>query len=423
MTRETGRKPRRSPKAPAAKPVPDKADPAEGERLATARADWESGNWQALAALAAGDLSKEAGRDRLALFAAAGLAQTGDMPGARKSLAQALDWGCPRRAAARLMVSGAFSTLGRVARLIDNSNAARGFFEEAMRTANPGQPPGPLAEIRALRETARLGLLPEAAKGLTGLLDRIETEQAVSAPEAAAFRAQLGLLNHMLAIAQKRGQVGSGGSAAGLEARATSQLGQDLWVLEQTGMKRGGYFVEFGATDGVLLSNTYLLETEFGWNGLCAEPNPAFFERLKANRSCTVSPACIAGETGREVEFVLADEYGSIADYADSDMHVDRRAAFRDLGEVITLTTQSLDDFLKAHDAPRTIDYLSIDTEGSEYEILEAFPFGDWNIRLMTVEHNHTPMRDKLRALMKRHGFTHTEKNFDDWYVKTTDPA
>ena len=136
-----------------------------------------------------------------------------------------------------------------------------------MRTAYPGQPPGPLAEIRALRETARLGLLPEAAKSLTGLLDRIETEQAVSAPEAAAFRAQLGLLNHMLAIAQKRGQVGSGGSAAGLEARATSQLGQDLWVLEQTGMKRGGYFVEFGATDGVLLSNTYLLETgiRLGW--------------------------------------------------------------------------------------------------------------------------------------------------------------
>jgi hypothetical protein len=84
-----------------------------------------------------------------------------------------------------------------------------------------------------------------------------------------------------------------------------SQLGQDLCVLEQTNYKKGG-FVEFGATDGVLLSNSYLLEKEFGWQGLCAEHNPKYFKQLQKNRNCTVNEACIAGETGKVVEFVTA---------------------------------------------------------------------------------------------------------------------
>ena len=54
--------------------------------------------------------------------------------------------------------------------------------------------------------------------------------------------------------------------------------------MERTNRQRGGFFVEFGATDGVVLSNTLLLEREFGWIGLCAEPNPKFFPQLVVNR-------------------------------------------------------------------------------------------------------------------------------------------
>src|ERR1017187_1984592 len=49
-----------------------------------------------------------------------------------------------------------------------------------------------------------------------------------------------------------------------------SQLRQDLMVLSELDFKRGGYFVEFGATNGVTLSNTYLLEKEYGWTGILA---------------------------------------------------------------------------------------------------------------------------------------------------------
>src|SRR6056297_216441 len=51
-----------------------------------------------------------------------------------------------------------------------------------------------------------------------------------------------------------------------------SQLRQDLFVLSELGFKQHGFFVEFGATNGIDLSNTYLMEARFGWNGILAEP-------------------------------------------------------------------------------------------------------------------------------------------------------
>ena len=66
--------------------------------------------------------------------------------------------------------------------------------------------------------------------------------------------------------------------------RSYAQLAQDLWVLFETGEQRGGFFVEFGAGDGVLLSNTCLLEREYHWRGVLAEANPVFHDCLRRNR-------------------------------------------------------------------------------------------------------------------------------------------
>jgi FkbM family methyltransferase len=176
--------------------------------------------------------------------------------------------------------------------------------------------------------------------------------------------------------------------------------------------------VEFGATDGVLLSNTYLLETEFGWSGLCAEPNPKMFSQLREHRRCITSDACIAGTSGKEVDFIFAGAFGGIANHSKGDMHGERRAAYAAAGHVGRVTTISLDDFLRRHGAPYDLDYLSIDTEGSELEILAAFPFERWNVRLITVEHNYTPQRQSIFDLLSRHGYEREEREWDDWYSR-----
>ncbi|MEL6721375.1 MAG: hypothetical protein AAFP82_21930 [Bacteroidota bacterium] len=63
-----------------------------------------------------------------------------------------------------------------------------------------------------------------------------------------------------------------------------AQLKQDLFVLSQLNFKKEGYFVEFGATDGVQLSNTYLLEKSFAWKGILAEPARCWQEQLQQNK-------------------------------------------------------------------------------------------------------------------------------------------
>ena len=99
------------------------------------------------------------------------------------------------------------------------------------------------------------------------------------------------------------------------------------------------------------------------------------------------------------------------------DSHAPKRDAYRNDGQAMEMTTISLDDFLTQNGAPKVIDYLSIDTEGSEYEILRTFPFDKWTVRFITVEHNYTPLRDAIRALLEPLGYVRTEAKFDDWYA------
>jgi hypothetical protein len=79
-----------------------------------------------------------------------------------------------------------------------------------------------------------------------------------------------------------------------------SQNYQDIFVLYETNYKRDGYFVEFGATDGISISNTLLLQEKYGWQGILAEPNPYWHEALEKNRSHQhISKECVYSETGK----------------------------------------------------------------------------------------------------------------------------
>ncbi len=71
--------------------------------------------------------------------------------------------------------------------------------------------------------------------------------------------------------------------------------------------------------------------------------------------------------------------------------------------------------------APAVVDYLSIDTEGSEFEILDAFDFRQRQFRVITCEHNHGPQRQRIYELLTRQGYVGRYEMYsgpDDWYVK-----
>lgn len=201
-----------------------------------------------------------------------------------------------------------------------------------------------------------------------------------------------------------------------LEKQSKSQLGQDLFALVVNKFKRGGYFVEFGATDGINLSNTYILEKEFGWEGLLAEPAKVWHNDLIANRQVKISFDCVWEDSGKTLKFSQAQELSTISMFENQDIHAKRRkgAARYDV------QTISLKELLDTHGAPQTIDFLSIDTEGSEYDILKAFDFSSYKFNCICVEHNFTSKRELLYELLLINGYKRVFMNlssFDDWYV------
>ncbi len=208
--------------------------------------------------------------------------------------------------------------------------------------------------------------------------------------------------------------------AAPLAAQSHSQLFQELWALWMSGGKRDGYFVEFGASSGVKLSNTWFLETAMGWNGILAEPHPVQVERVRATRNCHVSDLCVWSRSDETMTFRMVAK-GDLSRLADVNPEDGHEATSRATYKETQVRTISLNDLLVAYDAPREIDYLSVDTEGSELQILQAFDFDRWRVKCVTVEHNFMPVEAELDALFLANGYRRMWpeiSRFDAWYVR-----
>ena len=205
--------------------------------------------------------------------------------------------------------------------------------------------------------------------------------------------------------------------------KTTSQNFQDIWVLHELKDKREGFFVEFGATNGIDCSNTYLLEKEYGWKGILAEPNPYWNDALFQNRKCMITTECVYTSSNEYITFNVVDsaaDLSTIQGYGDIDEHSQIREKYHN----ISVRTITLHDLLKKNNAPEIIDYLSIDTEGSELDILKQFFIDntEYQIKCITVEHNnHMIQRFKLKELLEEQGYTrkYTEiSRWDDYFVK-----
>lgn len=202
--------------------------------------------------------------------------------------------------------------------------------------------------------------------------------------------------------------------------RSSAQLLQDLFVIYFSKAKKSGYFVEFGATDGVLLSNTRLLEKSLDWRGIVAEPLSSWHERLRKNRNCHIDTRCVYSTSNQIVRFRNTYEYPELAGI-EKNLQSDNNKELREKFSTDEVPTVSLMDLLATYDAPNSIDYLSVDTEGSELEILSAFDFSAYRISVITVEHNFIDaQRGKLKDLLEKNGFVRVFESvskWDDWYL------
>lgn len=203
-----------------------------------------------------------------------------------------------------------------------------------------------------------------------------------------------------------------------------SYQGQDLFVLEILGGMRAGYFLDAGASNGLQGSNTRLLESSFGWKGICVEPNAAMFRELVRNRSCICLHCCLYDREG-SVDFLeAAGVYGGIMqEYDPGHLRFTRQVLADHWPQgagppTVQKEARTLRSVLRQAGAPPVIDYWSLDTEGSELAILRSFPFDDYRFRVLTVEHNDTPVREDIRQFLESRGYTRVRVlGIDDGYV------
>ena len=199
-----------------------------------------------------------------------------------------------------------------------------------------------------------------------------------------------------------------------------SQIGQDLSVAKFFNFKLNGYFVDLGAYDGVKFSNSKALEDELGWHGICVEALPDRFAQLVQSRNketCKFYQCALDSVSGKEVTFSCDEMLSGITE------KIDCYDKVREQAPTVTLKTKTLSEILEDAQAPVMIDFLSLDVEGNEFEVLRGCDLKRWHFRFITLEHNYVePRRSQMRLYLEGFGYKHWRKNeFDDEYIYLPD--
>jgi len=202
-----------------------------------------------------------------------------------------------------------------------------------------------------------------------------------------------------------------------------SQYGQDRWLYENFFKdKRVGTFLEIGADDGIDKSNTLFFEESLNWNGLCIEPSPARYNLLRQNRNCICEQVALSDYTGT-AEFLDISGWGKglsgiIDNYCDNHAHRVQQEMNhpKNLGsERIQVPVETLNNVLDKYGIVE-VDFCTIDTEGSEFEILKDFDFNRFNIKRILVENNYNDNR--VRGLLTSKDYQYvTRLQIDDVYT------
>ena len=175
--------------------------------------------------------------------------------------------------------------------------------------------------------------------------------------------------------------------------------------MNELGLKKKGTFIEIGGGDGKNISNTYLLEKKYFWKGLICEPDKRLHNKIKKYRKSKIIKNPIVN-TCKKVNFYQSSLYNS--------------SIIKTINSKKTkLNGLSLNRLIKKN-IKGSVDYISIDTEGNEYEILKNFNFKKFKIKIFTIEHNFRNNRQKIFKIMCKNGYKRKHKllsYMDDWYV------
>jgi FkbM family methyltransferase len=204
------------------------------------------------------------------------------------------------------------------------------------------------------------------------------------------------------------------GSGEKVMASSTDDYEQQL-VGDFFAGTTSGFFVDVGANHPHNGSQSWHLERR-GWSGIVVEPLPDLAAQLRRARRATVfAVACSSPENaGRTLPYHVAGPLSALDDQ--------RMVPGARRERVIAVEVRTLDQILATAAVTPPIDFLSIDVEGHEIEVLRGFDFGRWRPRLILLE-DQVGNLDKYRFLRAAGYRLVRHCGFNGWYVPSACPV
>ena len=206
--------------------------------------------------------------------------------------------------------------------------------------------------------------------------------------------------------------------------QSNSQYKQEEFVLDYFKNKTNGTFIELGGLDGIRHSNTYLLENKYDWNGLIIEPSPSLYIELKNNRNVFTENILVGEIEDKNINFLYIEDkekciglQGVLENY--NPKHLTRTMTelkYKDY-KIIQLNMTTLQQLLNKYKL-YNIDYLSLDVEGSELQVLKGIDFKKSNIKLIGVEINYNEDKNDIFKFLIDNNYTFLTKQGDYFFER-----
>ncbi len=205
-----------------------------------------------------------------------------------------------------------------------------------------------------------------------------------------------------------------------------SQDNQDQYL--ETNIFKGhksGFYVDVGAHDGVSINNTLYFEETNQWTGINIEPIKKVFDKLIVNRPSNINLNCAVCNNDGETEFLCNTGYtemiSGIKDTFD-DRHFQRlyseNVEMGSTTEVILVNTKRLETIFDEHHVSH-VNYLSVDVEGAEFEVIKSINFGKVFIDVIGFENNYDDVSVPIVAYLENQGYKVIHRSLDIFMIHT----
>lgn len=204
------------------------------------------------------------------------------------------------------------------------------------------------------------------------------------------------------------------------EEQFYSQFGEDQILNKIFKGKQQGLCIEVGGFDGIQLSNSYFFE-KLGWDCIVIEPIPELCEAIQKKRTSQILNIAVGSYTG-ETKFYVTEGVTALSTLEFSRSHLERvKSAGGNIRE-IHVKIDTLDNLLEAENVKgKEIDFITIDVEGHELDVLQGFSIQKYEPRIILIEDNLGVSDRRIDQLMSQAGYVRFKRTgCNDWYAKRT---